>query len=228
MLRAIETFYNGYRFRSRLEARWAVFFDSAGIEYVYEPEGFVVDNGLCYLPDFLIRNVIIVHGNSEPRIIPELYIEVKGKMTPNDARKVNKFAMFNPPFSFDKPKSESENSWPEKMHSDWYDNGEHHPIYILGDIPVGSNGYEIIEWLQNKCYLPPEGYDDNAEYAYPFNFETIDMDNFGAFPAVDDKGHLVLEGDDSTYWKWIFTERTIKAYNDARQARFEHGEKPKF
>ena len=72
MLKAIETFYNGYRFRSRLEARWAVFFDSAGIEYVYEPEGFKLDNGLCYLPDFLIRNVIIVHGNSEPRIIPEM------------------------------------------------------------------------------------------------------------------------------------------------------------
>ncbi len=37
-IKAIETEYNGYRFRSRLEARWAVFFDSVGIEYVYKPE----------------------------------------------------------------------------------------------------------------------------------------------------------------------------------------------
>ena len=37
-IKPIETVYNGYRFRSRLEARWAVFFDAAGIEYEYEPE----------------------------------------------------------------------------------------------------------------------------------------------------------------------------------------------
>ena len=33
----IETVYNGYRFRSRLEARWAVFFDEAAIPYEYKP-----------------------------------------------------------------------------------------------------------------------------------------------------------------------------------------------
>jgi len=33
---AIETAYDGYRFRSRLEARWAVFFKTAGIRYIYE------------------------------------------------------------------------------------------------------------------------------------------------------------------------------------------------
>ena len=40
-IKAIETYYKGYRFRSRLEARWAVFFDAAGIKYEYEPEGFI-------------------------------------------------------------------------------------------------------------------------------------------------------------------------------------------
>ena len=53
-IKAIETIYNGYKFRSRLEARWAVFFEEAGIEYQYEPEGYVLDNGECYLPDFYI------------------------------------------------------------------------------------------------------------------------------------------------------------------------------
>ncbi|GII84578.1 hypothetical protein Ssi03_25680 [Sphaerisporangium siamense] len=37
---AIETRYAGCRFRSRLEARWAVFFDHLGIRWEYEPEGF--------------------------------------------------------------------------------------------------------------------------------------------------------------------------------------------
>lgn len=51
-LKAIETVYNGYRFRSRLEARWAVFFDEMGIAYKYETEGFDLGNGIRYLPDF--------------------------------------------------------------------------------------------------------------------------------------------------------------------------------
>jgi len=51
MIKAIQTGYNGYLFRSRLEARWAVFFDTLGIEYQYEPEGFDLD-GTWYLPDF--------------------------------------------------------------------------------------------------------------------------------------------------------------------------------
>jgi hypothetical protein len=32
-LRPIDMVYNGYRFRSRLEARWAVFFDMLGVPY---------------------------------------------------------------------------------------------------------------------------------------------------------------------------------------------------
>jgi hypothetical protein len=53
-LRSIETFYNGYRFRSRLEARWAVFFDEMGWQYEYEPQGLVLSDGRPYLPDFLL------------------------------------------------------------------------------------------------------------------------------------------------------------------------------
>jgi hypothetical protein len=49
-IRPIETMYRGYRFRSRLEARWAVFFDAAGIEWQYEVQGYTV-GGVNYLPD---------------------------------------------------------------------------------------------------------------------------------------------------------------------------------
>jgi hypothetical protein len=48
---AIETKYNGLSFRSRLEAKWAVFLDAMGIDYDYEREGFTL-GGLWYLPDF--------------------------------------------------------------------------------------------------------------------------------------------------------------------------------
>lgn len=51
MIKPIETKYKGYRFRGRLEARWAVFFDALEIRYEYEPEGFNI-NGVYYLPDF--------------------------------------------------------------------------------------------------------------------------------------------------------------------------------
>lgn len=62
-IKSIDTEYNGMLFRSRLEARWAVFFDVAGIKYEYEPEGFE-HHGYRYLPDFYL---------------PELdtYVEVK-------------------------------------------------------------------------------------------------------------------------------------------------------
>lgn len=52
----IETYYKGYRFRSRLEARWAVFFDALGIEWEYEKEGYDLD-GVWYLPDFWLPQV---------------------------------------------------------------------------------------------------------------------------------------------------------------------------
>jgi hypothetical protein len=52
-VKAIETAYKGYRFRSRLEARWAVFFDALGIVWEYEKEGFELPSGR-YLPDFWI------------------------------------------------------------------------------------------------------------------------------------------------------------------------------
>ena len=56
MIKAIQTVYNGHRFRSRLEARWAVFFDAMGIKYLYESEGFELENGINYLPDFYLIN----------------------------------------------------------------------------------------------------------------------------------------------------------------------------
>ena len=53
----IPTKYKGYTFRSRLEARWAVYFDLIGITWDYEPEGYVLRNGVWYLPDFYLHQL---------------------------------------------------------------------------------------------------------------------------------------------------------------------------
>ncbi len=52
MLAPIETTYNGYRFRSRLEARWAVFYDKLGVLYEYEKQGYDLGDAGWYLPDY--------------------------------------------------------------------------------------------------------------------------------------------------------------------------------
>lgn len=77
MINAIETNYAGCRFRSRLEARWAVFFDHLGIRWEYEPQGFELtwrlhngaDTPLWYLPDFYLPD-------------ERLWVEVKGGWSP--------------------------------------------------------------------------------------------------------------------------------------------------
>ena len=56
-IKAIQTYYKGYRFRSRLEARWAVFFESMQMNFEYEPEGFELLDGTRYLPDFSLTDV---------------------------------------------------------------------------------------------------------------------------------------------------------------------------
>jgi hypothetical protein len=66
---AIPTTYNGVNFRSRLEARWAAFFDAAGWRWSYEP----VDlDG--WIPDFVLHL-------KEP-----IYVEVKPALTEAELR----------------------------------------------------------------------------------------------------------------------------------------------
>lgn len=64
VLTPIETQYAGRLFRSRLEARWAVFYDAIRIPWVYELEGFKFANGVLYLPDFYLPSI-------------DAYIEIK-------------------------------------------------------------------------------------------------------------------------------------------------------
>lgn len=71
-MKAIETIFDGYRFRSRLEARWATFFKALGIEYRYEVEGFDLGE-IRYLPDFWLPTL-------------DCWIEIKGKEPTEDEK----------------------------------------------------------------------------------------------------------------------------------------------
>lgn len=52
-IKAIQTTYAGVNFRSRLEARWAAFFDLANLKWEYEP--FDLEG---WAPDFLLRTSV--------------------------------------------------------------------------------------------------------------------------------------------------------------------------
>ncbi len=80
-VKPIETKYNGYRFRSRLEARWAVFFSTAQISYEYELEGFSLPSGTAYLPDFYLPEF-------------DVYVEIKPslRITLPELKKLCEFA----------------------------------------------------------------------------------------------------------------------------------------
>ncbi len=73
VLRALPTEYAGHTFRSRTEARWAVFLDIAGIDWEYEREGFEF-GGERYLPDFWLPS-------------QERWLEVKGAAPTFDEQK---------------------------------------------------------------------------------------------------------------------------------------------
>jgi hypothetical protein len=89
-MQAIETNYRGILFRSRLEARWAVFIEALGIKWRYEPEGYFLpakkkgDPPIAYLPDFEIR--------AQPRFPKPVWLEVKGEWSARDTRKAQSLA----------------------------------------------------------------------------------------------------------------------------------------
>lgn len=64
-MKPIQTFYKGYYFHLRLEARWAIFLDALNAKWSYEAEGFDLD-GIWYLPDFWVHDW-------------NVWIEIKGK-----------------------------------------------------------------------------------------------------------------------------------------------------
>ena len=101
MIKPIETIYAGSRFRSRLEARWAVFFNWLKIRYVYEPQGYELSDGTKYLPDFYLPD-------------SDTFFEVKGVLTGEDEKKIQRFREdINKPvvIGFDDMKFDATDKW---------------------------------------------------------------------------------------------------------------------
>ncbi len=67
--------YKGIRFRSRLEVKYARFFEAHAMRWAYEPEGFDI-LGLRYLPDFYLPEIRTI-------------VEVKGILDLTDMRKLS-------------------------------------------------------------------------------------------------------------------------------------------
>ena len=55
-IKSIPGYYSGVKFRSKLEANYAFFFDEYEIKWEYEVEGYDLD-GLWYLPDFWLPEI---------------------------------------------------------------------------------------------------------------------------------------------------------------------------
>lgn len=281
-IKSIETEYNGYRFRSRLEARWAVFFDALHVPYEYEPEGFDLGDGTYYLPDFRLkcygtRGRYAKNKNIDYPFLDDyeivwqepfdLYVEVKGQMTKEDMKKIKKFAYGSIPFEITCPEGYGEVKYNSSSNYD-YEDGWHHectcrcgcllyrengddpeiyermrgpfqcalnqsimvgeprycitkiqnPILIVGNIPSFMGSHDSIVGSYDRM---------NGCEIYPFNYELIDGDHFAAYPAAHN-GKFYLWGDDSNYINKEDVDNVERAYDAARKARFEHGEKPIF
>lgn len=144
----VPTLYNGFRFRSRREARWAVFFDNAGIRYFYEPEGFRFEDGLQYLPDFYLPDVYSRGGRG-------IWAEVKGILSPTDNKKmenlirlpqINNVALL---FEPDADSCDNELMWLDSDGTICWDN-----VQNFKRCPVcGAITYEY-DTIKNRCHNP--------------------------------------------------------------------------
>lgn len=213
-IKPIETEYNGYRFRSRLEARWAVFFDAAGVKYEYEPEGFEVTFGKTYryLPDFYLPEY-------------DVWVEVK----PSKERLLEDGDRISLCIDYGTTAISHSNG-----------------LMILGQIPYydpyekeNIPSFNLLWWEKGVA-------SQTAEFIYgeKTNLVLHKCCPYGYASAPDMPD--LLSGEDLIFWKngvgftdefgigWHLdsysqtksAEKLLNFYVKARQARFEHGEKP--
>ena len=171
-IKPIETLYNGFRFRSRLEARWAVFLDGLGVRYEYEPEGFEIPGVGAYLPDFRV----MCHARRGQECEPfPLYIEVKGRMDEKSAEKIKAFSYW-----------------------DGYDAGpDKHPLLIVGDIPRIEYASDIYDERCTDSYtsLGFDLYPFNYETIDGDHFAAYPCVQDGRFGLLGDDGSYICWGD---------------------------------
>lgn len=206
-IKPIQTKYNGYKFRSRLEARWAVFFDNAGIEYRYEVEGFKHKRD-CYLPDFYLpKSKTWVEVKGDPHALCIDYQRMNRMLRDGDMLPSFKNSLTN--------------------------GGG---LLLLGSIPNAElcsiHFHPIIQhdteiglcqgWVE---FLPREDYariDNNAAH-YVYLLTGYDLAMCGEIDQ-DDSGEAWVVNTASIHTKSC-KAKIRNAYIAARQARFEFGQK---
>lgn len=198
-LTAIETEYRGCRFRSRIEARWAVFFDALGIEWEYEREGYELGASGRYLPDFWL---------------PEhrYWIEIKGSYPPiEERRKLSTFARGMPDAEvflfvgsdFRVPFLDHARGF--RMEGAW---GRHFPVDDRDSCVEGQSGQM---WAQCTECLADRRDTFGIVYSRYLRQHARNRHDWGASEPYCGNGAQN-------------TRQLVKAYQEARQARFEFGE----
>ncbi len=207
----IETHYKGYRFRSRLEARWAVFFDSMNIKYVYEPEGFkatsICGNTYCYLPDFYFPD-------------SDCYGEVKGRLSAlkEDEEKIAWCIDWQPtPVSKGLIILGQIPYWSEDRIEVplfpflYWDKGITLTYAFFGMRRIHKEDY-IWDDYSDAPKLP------KALWEFPEEIYRLDLRTMTKVDGMI----MELTGDEKVDHSWELRQ----AFMNASQARFEHGEKP--
>lgn len=197
---AIETEYAGHRFRSRLEARWAVFFDAFGIKWAYEPQGYELGNGQKYLPDFWL-----------PGCFNSCWVEVKGAPTEADWIKLHAAtAADGLPLSYEEGKRPCDVLEPRELSMMVQQIPR---ILLLGDIPdsgamaansvaVLTAGGPAVQRIAWRWGMPFE----LTGRIFPWDSKP----RFGWTMLQEARDKTLMDIDN--------------AFDAARQARFEHGE----
>lgn len=225
-IRAIETEYNGYRFRSRLEARWAVFFDALGVRYEYELEGFDLGDNIWYLPDFYLPDI---NGGT--------YVEVKGSMDDDSQQKIDRFADYGEASLYVLGGIPTQSDLEDDDiygYADKYKGCFWH-YWTVTDESTGKKGCAG-DWPYLFCVCPACGKIglefDGRGWRVCGNIRHTDK-NLKTNTYKDENGvthsfaHPEVAGwrtDDKGY-SWN-QRRLVAAYNVARQVRFDHGQTP--
>lgn len=196
MIKAIETKYRGHLFRSRLEARWAVFFTALGVKWEYEKEGYELPDGTRYLPDFWLPHL-------------SLWVEVKGQLTEREYQ--------DGPYSY---------GWYEELDlAERFKDAQSWPIACLVGTP-GQETIHFLGWdtttSSGGSYYCSEGFWCFANGIITLWLDgrkdrTFVSDNLMGF----DMPQLTFARD-YTYDRTIIAI----AYEYARMARFEYGQQP--
>lgn len=196
-IKAIETEYAGCRFRSRLEARWAVFFDSLGVRWLYEPQGYDVGNA-WYLPDFWLPDLAV-------------WVEVKGRFGDGGWDLLCRAVWMLPAVPEDLPVGKLRPTTPS--------------ILVLGEIPTEADAgvatHPIIVWGINADRQPESAFQLAAFRTPNYLMPTSQM--FIARSVVHPDALLASGG----YHHGLRSiPDLVDASSKARRARFEHGETP--